>query len=603
MASHSKDSCSVHTYDPYKLPDSKPVFSHVTTTNGSCRIVTTAGLVGMDEHGDVPEDIDEQIALAMRNLRGALQTAGATVTDVFKLVYYIVDYDAKNRRHAKHIKAFVDGHRPATTMVPVPSLADPRHKFEIEAYGAIRQEPLRMVDVVVVGGGLSGLKAAYDIQQAGLSCVVVEARDRVGGKTWSVGPAEDGSYVDVGAAWINDTNQSEIYALAKSLGLELVVQRTEGKVIQEDLSGGLSLFPYGGTPTGLAEANGAENLVYIRELAEKVCQQLNIHDPVGTGAPLDKMTMEEWCRSSIQSETALASVKMWVRQMLGLEPCEISALYFLNYCKSGGGLLRMRSDFKDGGQYLRFVRGTQSMSIELAKRLSPGSVVLSSPVRRISQSPAGILVSAARGDFRCQRVVVSVPTPLYKEITFEPPLPPAKLELSDKNVLGDTIKVIVKYAAPWWRKADLAGMVISFHGPMVSCRDTSNDAAGTYSLTCFTTGEIGRQMARRPQRERFDAILAHLRRAFSPYVGVVPEPVAVTEHIWAKDQWAQGCPCPASPPGIMTLYEHALRSTHGKIHFVGTETAYEWKGYMDGAVRSGDRGAKEVIEAIGRAKL
>jgi monoamine oxidase len=243
------------------------------------------------------------------------------------------------------------------------------------------------------------------------------------------------------------------------------------------------------------------------------------------------------------------------------------------------------------------------MSVELAKLLKPGSVILNSPVRRISQSPDGIYVSAGRGDFRCQRVIVSVPTPLYKEITFDPPLPEAKAELGRNNVLGYTLKVMVMYSEPWWRKAGLAGAVMSFKGPITTCRDSSNDKYGSYSLTCFTNGKFGREMSLLSQQERFNAVLAHVKRMFGPYVDV-PEPIAVTEHEWAKDQWAQGCPCPASPPGIMTKYDHALRSAHGKVHFIGTETAYEWKGYLDGAIRSGERGAKEVISGLGRrAKL
>lgn len=72
---------------------------------------------------------------------------------------------------------------------------------------------------------------------------------------------------------------------------------------------------------------------------------------------------------------------------------------------------------------------------------------------------------------------------------------------------------------------------------------------------------------------------------------------------WVEEQWSQGCPCPAMPPGVMTDFGHVLRTPHGKVHFVGTETSFEWKGYMEGAARSGERGAKEVIRCFNQAKL
>jgi monoamine oxidase len=98
-------------------------------------------------------------------------------------------------------------------------------------------------------------------------------------------------------------------------------------------------------------------MVRIRDLAEQVCQSIDLHDPVSSAGNLDTMTFEEWVRSMGLSKTALASATIWTRAMLGLDPPQISALYFLDYLKSGGGLLRMRSDQKHGGQYLRLVDG------------------------------------------------------------------------------------------------------------------------------------------------------------------------------------------------------------------------------------------------------
>ncbi len=108
----------------------------------------------------------------------------------------------------------------------------------------------------------------------------------------------------------------------------------------------------------LVEANGVENMIILRNKAEETCQALDIRSPAHAGSHLDSMTFEDWVRSVTgSSESAMASARIWTRAMLGMEPREMSALFFLNYCKSGGGLVRMRSDQKDGGQYLRLVKG------------------------------------------------------------------------------------------------------------------------------------------------------------------------------------------------------------------------------------------------------
>jgi monoamine oxidase len=274
----------------------------------------------------------------------------------------------------------------------------------------------------------------------------------------------------------------------------------------------------------------------------------------------------------------------------------------------------MRSDREHGGQYLRLVEGefisqilallptnlvtgTQSFSRCLADRLEPGSVILSSPVRSIQQTGKGVHVMAGRGDYQCQRVIVSVPTPLYKEISFEPPLPKAKLELSRKTVLGCTIKVILLYQSPWWRTKNLTGVVQSFKGPVVVARDTSVEEKNQFSLTCFVVGAGGLEWARKAKAERWALVHDQIKEIFSPFVEV-PQPIKTVEMNWVEEQWSQGCPCPAMPPGVVASFGRVLRMPHGRIHFVGTETALEWKGYMEGAARSGEHGAKEVIQAV-----
>jgi monoamine oxidase len=248
MSTIPKASENVISFDPHKTMNTFPTWSHITSSRHPSRFITTAGIVGTDETGKVPNSLDAEIEKAFDNLRRCLDAAGASIQDIQKLVYYVVNFDPTNPRHSKHLKSFLNGHRPAVTLVPVSSLANPSCHFEVEAYASIRQEQARHVDVVVVGAGLSGLQAATDLQVAGVSCLVVEARDRVGGKTLTLHPQGSQNIVDGGAAWINDTTQSEVFALTRLLGLKTVTQRTDGNVVQEDLDGGISSFPYGSTP-------------------------------------------------------------------------------------------------------------------------------------------------------------------------------------------------------------------------------------------------------------------------------------------------------------------------------------------------------------------
>lgn len=246
---------AIKTLKPPAIASTGP-FAHVGHTDGPARVIYTSGMVGQYADGSISDSYVEQIKQSLVNIGHCLKASGATVKDVLKLTYYIVNYDPNNRPHAALIFEWLEGHRPATALVPVPKLASPRFLFEIEAVAAVRDPALASqiprpvpgkvdnFDVVVVGAGLSGLQAAYDLQKAGLRTVVLEARDRVGGKTWTVQTANGKGAIDLGGTWINDTNQSKMWELGQKFGMEYIVQNIKGDCTLQDHG----RFPFGELP-------------------------------------------------------------------------------------------------------------------------------------------------------------------------------------------------------------------------------------------------------------------------------------------------------------------------------------------------------------------
>lgn len=244
--------------------------------------------------------------------------------------------------------------------------------------------------------------------------------------------------------------------------------------------------------------------------------------------------------------------------------------------------------------------GNQTFSKRLAAQLNADSVKLSTAVTAIFQNHEGCTVTTDDGrKFHAERVIVSVPTALYKLLKFDPPLPAAKHELSESTRLGYYAKTILMFSKPWWRDSGLSGVFTSDNGPISLARDTCSLEDEQFSITCFHIGQPGRDWSELPAQERQDAVLAQFRAAFHVAVDEIPAPINILEKDWVKDPWAQGGPTPVMGPGLMTSNAgKSIREPFKNIHFVGTETSLVWKGYMEGAVRSGVRGATEVIEAL-----
>ncbi|KAI3390292.1 hypothetical protein diail_10493, partial [Diaporthe ilicicola] len=572
----------------------KAYHAPATVTRGDARVIQVSGQVGTTHDNQVPADYESQIHLAFLNLRKILIAAGAKVQDIAKLTLYIVNYAPSQRKHTRLIQRFLGGHRPAITLVPVAQLADPSWLFEVDAVIACPESPNvpaslpdgvspEISDVLIIGAGLAGLSAAHEVLRAGLSCVILEARDRVGGKLWSQPLSDDGGIAELGAAWINDVNQTSMIRLARQFGLELIEQNTTGNCVFQGFDGSVSQFPYGELPK--FDSKTKQDIARIRDLCEEDCQALDVFKP--QDAALDAMTFGAYLRSRGASEASVATATVWTRAMLGLEPTDISALFFLNYCKSGGGLLQMRSDRKGGGQHLRIRKGTQSFAHALAAALPAGVLRLGTPVKDVTQTGSATvrIVDSNGAAYQARKAITTVPSPVLTTINFSPQLHPVKQAWSQSAGYGYYCKAIVVFKEPFWVEKGLCGLAQSFVGPASVVRDTSSPADNKHALTCFMTGRPGQEWSELPEAERQESLLSQLGKLYSDEETIKHNFVEIITFDWAEDQWTGGgCPCASLTPGVLgTLGPASLREPLGSLHFAGTETAGDWKGYMEGA--------------------
>lgn len=271
----------------------------------------------------------------------------------------------------------------------------------------------------------------------------------------------------------------------------------------------------------------------------------------------------------------------------------------------------MRSDRKGGGQHLRIRSGTQSFSKGIASNLPHRTVRLSLPVASTDQlSPQKIQVTTLTNPSApivARKVITSIPPPALLHVTFNPPLPPSKRLLLESFKYGYYQKVMIVFRTPFWTHTGHCGLIQSFTGPAAVVRDTSSPQDDKHILTFFLAGYPGRAWSMFPtQTDRENALLKQAADAFcnGDVDTVRREVVEIVGLEWANEHWnGYGCPSPSLAPGVWDALTDeggatVLGQPFGDLHFVGTETSDIWKGYMEGAVRSGERGAAEVIAAL-----
>lgn len=448
---------------------------------------------------------------------------------------------------------------------------------------------VKRVDVVVVGGGLSGLSAARRLLNAGRSVVVLEANDRIGGRVLNLptGPRPH-QVTEAGGAWVAPF-EKRIHQVLRELKIRTFPTFDTGKTIY--LGGGEPqpfdppVLPM--DPAALNEVNVA--LGVLGEMAKTV--PLDAPHKAAKADEWDSMTVESWLDDNVRLPEALALLRVAVGGPVGGTAASFSLLSYLFTAAANGSPLQLVT-IKGGGLDSRIEGGSGLIVERLAAKVGAARIRRSSPVRRIEQSRRSVRVVSDHGTYEAGAVVVAVAPPMTTRIDFDPVLPAARAQFAAHTSMGWLIKCFAVYPTPFWRSAGLSGNVNSVVPPFDAVFDNSPRDGSVGCLFGLISGTEARIQSQRSAAARRRSVLETFVQCFGPKAA---EPMRYFEHDWAAEPWIRGGAGMPLGPGVLTQFPGLIAKPVGRIHWASTETATLSSGAMEGAILAGERAAAEIL--------
>jgi monoamine oxidase len=444
------------------------------------------------------------------------------------------------------------------------------------------------VDVCVVGAGYAGLTAARRLSQGGKSVVVVEARDRIGGRVWTQKLA-DGSPVDRGGGWLAPYHD-RAFALAGEVGVRTYKTYVKGAHLLVD---GNRTRRY----TGLIPKISPLAVLTIARAQWKL-DRLSKQVPVD--APWTAARAAEWDAESVASYVDRCGITPGIGRDLfemavrGLFTGDLDDVSFLNMLF----LVRAHHSINN---LLSIEKGAQENLVEggageIARRVGDelgDAVRVNSPVRSITRDDERVVVEAGDLVVTARNAVVTVPPALALDIAFDPPLPDDRRTLYEKAVAGPESKTLVVYDEPFWRAAGFSGQTAEPGSASEVTLDASPVSGTPGVIASFTFGPVAARVQKLDPAVRRKAVLDALTARLGSRAA---SPIDFIETAWWEQEWTRGCSMAHFPPGVLTRYGPLLQQPMGRVHWAGTETATTSHGAIDGAIRSGERAAAEILD-------
>ncbi len=441
-------------------------------------------------------------------------------------------------------------------------------------------------DVIVVGGGLSGMTAAHDLAESGLHVLVLEANDRVGGRTHS-DQAFPGGPLDFGGMLIGATHERS-RRLGESLGLVSTPARPSGKMTFR-IDGDIVYAPDSGYPES---GGGTQNLdrhltdAYGRfdELATAVGAEGPWDDAVA--AELDRMTVATWLEQNVPDPIARRIVDTDLNIIVGAASDEMSMLFWVQYVAKCEGMRALQVTANDA----LWIGGSQQISERIADL--PGiSVLTGHPVISIEYESDRVTVRTRHGEFTASSAVIAMPPSGAHRIAFDPELPLQRRQLNARAPMGRQSKVQARYPSAFWRDAGLSGEFFDLDVGYLSL-DVTRPGDEWATMVAFIGGKDYDAWYALGEEGRRKAVLDSFVAAFGPQAA---EPLEFHEADWPGLAHTWGAPVTVMPPGLLSRIGTALSDPVGPLRFAGTEAAPRWTGYMEGAVRAGEAAARDIL--------
>lgn len=443
-------------------------------------------------------------------------------------------------------------------------------------------------DVVVIGAGATGLTAALRLHEQGRSVVVLEARERVGGRLET--REIEGQLLELGGQWVSP-DQTALLETLDQLGLDTYSRYREGESVYIGADGRARRF------TGDIFPGGAQTEAEIARLIDVLDGLVAETDPAAPWAhphahDYDRIGFSTWLEAQTDDEEARANIALFIADAMLTKPAHaFSLLQALLMAASAGSF----SNLVDADFILdkRVVGGLQQVPERLAERLGAERVLLGQAVRSLRWSEDGVEVRTDELTVRARRAIVAVPPNLVGRIAFDPPLPRLRQQALQHQSLGLVIKVHATYATPFWRADGLSGTAFSPHALVHEAYDNSNHGESRGTLVGFVSDEKADRVLSLPAAERKAAILDSLAAYFGP---AALDPVVYYESDWASEEWTQGAYAASFDLGGLTRYGELQLRPEGPLRFGSSDLAAEGYQHVDGAIRVGRRLAQEIID-------